>query len=78
MNKEIPIGNHAEFTLNQFKKWDLIRYSKKLEEHIKDIDNKWQKYIDDISKKVEDLYQNSELSYKARIELSKILSKKIK
>lgn len=56
----------SEFTLVNWKKWDLVRYIKKQEEQLKSI-----------AEEIEKMYLNEEISYKSRIKLLKLFGWKI-
>lgn len=51
----------SEFTLVNWKKWDLVRYIKKQEEQLRSI-----------AEQIEKMYLNDEISYKSRIKLLKL------
>ena len=59
MNKE-----YSEFTLYNWKKWDLVRYIKKQDE-----------CINKISDQIEKMYLSEKISYKSKIELLKALNR---
>ena len=55
---------YAEFTLYNWKKWDLVRYIKKQDECIHKITNK-----------IEEMYLREDISYKSKIELLKAINR---
>lgn len=55
---------YSEFTLVNWKKWDLIRYIKKQDKQLKKIKDK-----------IQDMYLKEEISYSSREKLLKVLEK---
>lgn len=56
---------YSEFTLCNWKKWDLIRYIREKE-----------KQIDKVVDKIQELYLNEEITYSSRDKLLKVLAKR--
>ena len=56
---------YSDFTLCNWKRWDLIRYIRKKE-----------KQIEEITSKIQELYLNEEITYSSRDKLLKVLAKR--
>ena len=56
----------SEFTLVNWKKWDLVRYIKKQDEQLRNI-----------AEQIEKMYLKDEISYKSRVKLLKLFGWKI-